>query len=488
MSSDTLNFDDIQGDILVGLPKRVQQYIIFQIGNNVAGFKQGLTQLLPLITTTTQAMRNRAAIAANKKAAQEQGKTPELLRMSGVNIAFSHAGLAALKVNDNIRDDLFTNGQQDDAQALGDPGAFSGFPIRHFTPSWDAAFRNKTHGMIIVAGDSNETVAETRQRVEQCFNVGGFNATISEVITLGGHVRPGDQRGHEHFGFMDGISQPAVKGVDTSPNPGQDTISQGVILCKRDGDNTSLFRPSWAKDGSFLVLRYYRQLVPEFNTFLEKNPIREGNLTQKQGSELLGARLMGRWKSGAPVDLAPFQDDPDLAEDPTRNNNFNYTAQNDNRGANCPLAAHSRKGNPRHDLRDMPIPIPLEPHRIIRRGIPFGPELSSEETVSGMTSQERGLIFVCYQSNLSDGFAFIQKTWANQPLFPPKGLFPPVPRPGYDPIIGQVNNAESARSIEGADPLAPTGSLSLPMEWVVPRGGEYYFSPSLPALRSTFAA
>ncbi len=97
---------------------------------------------------------------------------------------------------------------------------------------------------------------------------------------------------------MDGISQPAVQGVDTSPNPGQDTVHQGVILLKRDNDNTSLLRPSWAKDGSFLVLRYLFQLVPEFNTFLQNNPIKESSLTPEQGSELLGARLMGRWKSG----------------------------------------------------------------------------------------------------------------------------------------------------------------------------------------------
>lgn len=108
------------------------------------------------------------------------------------------------------------------------------------------------------------------------------------------------------FGFMDGISQPAVKGVDTSPNPGQDTVDQGVILCQREGDNTSRFRPSWAKDGSFLVLRYYRQLVPEFNIFLKTNPILERGLTPEQGSDLLGARLMGRWKSGAIISTSTF--------------------------------------------------------------------------------------------------------------------------------------------------------------------------------------
>ena len=105
------------------------------------------------------------------------------------------------------------------------------------------------------------------------------------------------------FGFLDGISQPAVQGVDTNPYPGQETVRQGIILLGRDGDAPILngqpvTRPSWALDGSFLVFRYLFQLVPEFNTFLEQNPITSTGLSREEGSKLLGARLMGRWKSG----------------------------------------------------------------------------------------------------------------------------------------------------------------------------------------------
>ncbi len=99
------------------------------------------------------------------------------------------------------------------------------------------------------------------------------------------------------FGFLDGISQPAVAGIDTAPNPGQETVPQGIILIGRDNDPVTT-RPSFALDGSLLAFRYLPQLVPEFNTFLTKNPIIFPGLAPDKGSELLGARLVGRWKSG----------------------------------------------------------------------------------------------------------------------------------------------------------------------------------------------
>ena len=101
------------------------------------------------------------------------------------------------------------------------------------------------------------------------------------------------------FGFLDGISQPAVDGVDTSPNPGQETVPQGIILLGRDKDTTSVpnvTRPSWALDGSFLSFRHLSQLVPEFDAFQKQNPI--PGVPPEIASDLLGARLVGRWKSG----------------------------------------------------------------------------------------------------------------------------------------------------------------------------------------------
>ena len=100
---------------------------------------------------------------------------------------------------------------------------------------------------------------------------------------------------------MDGISQPAIDVDDKSvtPLPGQGKIRQGIALLGRDGDEKGANgRPSWTLDGSFLAFRYLPQLVPEFDDFLKKNPLPIAGLTAEQGSELLGARFVGRWKSG----------------------------------------------------------------------------------------------------------------------------------------------------------------------------------------------
>lgn len=80
-------------------------------------------------------------------------------------------------------------------------------------------------------------------------------------------------------------------------------------------------------DGSFLVFRKLQQLVPEFKSYLSQNAIQNATstLSKAEGAELLGARMIGRWPSGAPVDLSPLADNPALGADPQRNNNFDYT-------------------------------------------------------------------------------------------------------------------------------------------------------------------
>ena len=121
---------------------------------------------------------------------------------------------------------------------------------------------------------------------------------------------------------MDGISNPVVNGFDTVINPGPKTVDPGVVVTGHTGDPQLATRAPWAVDGSFLAFRWLFQQVPEFNDFLKKNPLsKDGNgkvLTPEEGSELLGARMVGRWKSGAPIDITPFKDDPALGTDPTR--------------------------------------------------------------------------------------------------------------------------------------------------------------------------
>ena len=282
----------------MGLPKKTQTYLFFQIESaRVHDFRVRLGKLLPLITTAAQVTEDLKKIASHKKKAAEDKTTPSLLEMSGVNIVFSHKGLLELGIKEEIGDSAFDKGMFADAEFLGDKGITD---ANKFNPDWVPAFKGVIHGMILVSGECHATVAKKLKEIEGIFSVGAHDATIHEVIRIVGDVRPGKEAGHEHFGFSDGISQPAISGVDTKPNPGQETVRQGIILLGREGDapDVGTTRPPWALDGSFLAFRYLFQLVPEFNTFLEKNPIPITGLSPAEGSELLGARLMGRWKSG----------------------------------------------------------------------------------------------------------------------------------------------------------------------------------------------
>ena len=252
-------------------------------------------------------------------------------------------------------------------------------------------------------------------------------------------------------------------------------------------------RPSWALDGSFFVFRYLKQLVPEFNNFLEANALEVPNPIlpgDPSGADLLGARLVGRWKSGAPIDLTPLRDNPAMGANDAQINAFRF---NPSSQANCPFAAHIRKTNPRADLDAFGG---TEAHRVLRRGIQFGPEVTPEEAAAKKSSTdpalERGLLFACYQSNIVNGFQFLQKAWANNSKFPPgkDKLTPPVPTPGMDAIIGQLPQSPTTplpvRELVGSNPAAQTKVLTLHQEWVISKGGEYFFSPSISALRDVF--
>lgn len=134
---------------------------------------------------------------------------------------------------------------------------------------------------------------------------------------------------------------------------------------------------------------------------------------------------------GAPVDLAPTADDPVLGADPLRNNNFRYQGEI-NSQTRCPFAAHVRKTNPRANLEDLEPSAPTTNNRIIRRGCQFGPEVTEKEKLEGKTLHDRGLIFACYQSNIENGFQFLQhSTWS---------FFAIVPWParGAKPIFNEL--------------------------------------------------
>jgi deferrochelatase/peroxidase EfeB len=97
------------------------------------------------------------------------------------------------------------------------------------------------------------------------------------------------------------------------------------------------------------------------------------------------------------VCLTPWKDDPSLAEC----NDFDFKP-NDTQ-EKCPFAAHIRKARPRSDLGDK------YSSSLMRRGIPYGEEVTKEEHDQQTTKKERGMIFVCYQSNIANGFRRVQE-------------------------------------------------------------------------------
>jgi deferrochelatase/peroxidase EfeB len=150
-------------------------------------------------------------------------------------------------------------------------------------------------------------------------------------------AQPGDLN---PLGYKDSIGQHAIEGCGVEPLPGQGRpIKAGEFILGYPGEaGVPLPAPRpdvLGRNGTFVGLRKYQSQVGRFNRFLREHARTE------QARELLAAKLVGRWRSGVPLTLAPIQDDPALGADPLRNNNFTYAADRD--GRQVPLGSHMRR-------------------------------------------------------------------------------------------------------------------------------------------------
>jgi hypothetical protein len=175
---------------------------------------------------------------------------------------------------------------------------------------------------------------------------------------------------------------------------------------------------------------------------------------------------MGRWRSGCPVDLSPDKDDPAIAADPHRRNNFTYAG--DDQGLRCPLGAHLRRSNPR--ATPLKRATAVRRHRLIRRGVEYGPHL--QDGALEDDGVDRGLINLFIQADIERQFEFVQKEWMKGGEF--IGLDPNE----EDPINGGGG--------EGSQMLVPGAKrpflFDLPT-FVTVKGGEYLFVPGLNSLK-----
>jgi hypothetical protein len=111
---------------------------------------------------------------------------------------YSQLNFLQIGVNDAdlTRDANFAAGQKKDAESLGDKGTGTG-PT--YVPDWEKPFLQDIHGLILVSGDSQESVKKALDGAKKTFGVGTPTPSIKEVTTIVGKVRPGNLSAHEQL-------------------------------------------------------------------------------------------------------------------------------------------------------------------------------------------------------------------------------------------------------------------------------------------------
>jgi deferrochelatase/peroxidase EfeB len=265
----------------------------------------------------------------------------------------------------------------------------------------------------------------------------------------------------EHFGYRDRLSQPVIAGTGVEPTPGSGTaIKAGEFFLgypDEQGPPTELPQPEiLSRNSSYLAYLRMEEHVGAFRAFLRQH----GETGEEQ--ELIAAKLMGRWRSGAPLVLAPEKDDSQLGADPQRTNDFSY-ANMDPHGYACPLGAHIRRMNPRDTAMNM------QRRKMIRRGGTYGPPLPEGAPEDG---KERGIAAFIGCASLIRQFEFAMNVWANDPNFHELGN-------QRDPIFGTQDG-----TFDMTIPKRPIRKkiTGLPAFTTI-RGGAYFFLPGIKALR-----
>ncbi|HLO94719.1 MAG TPA: hypothetical protein VK195_10395, partial [Burkholderiaceae bacterium] len=293
---------------------------------------------------------------------------------------------------------------------------------------------------------------------------------------------PEGRRVVEHFGFVDGLSQPRFV-ASPAPRP-RDELALGELLLghanDRGDEDSSLADDPVLADGSFLVIRKLRQFPERLERRLEAEVRRLAEQGIRISVAEIKAAMMGRKPSGEPL-VPPDGPGP---------NDFDYRA--DPQGLQCPLASHIRRANPREGAPNPHCAGGREPvPRLLRRGMSYGPDLSAEELAGTAPARERGLVFMACNASIAEQFEVVQR-WISG------GNATGLGSAQSDPLLGvpSLGDRRSFRFVreqpdgrlevirifldEEIDPQRP---VLLPQPFVQLEWGLYAFLPSLAALR-----
>jgi Dyp-type peroxidase family len=506
----------IQGNILtgygrLGFPKA--RFLLFHIGDPAAG-RAFVETLRPRVTTALRWKSTRNDVPV--------GKVVVTRPAVAINIAFTFRGLLALGVPTRTlrgMPDDFIDGMLARAAVLGDD-VLDNTPD-HWDPVWQPD-RPSVHILVTLnaqAGLDGEPVPELATVTDDlCALAAQLSTDTPGAVTLlAGHRGPaqkwqelsaimqgGQATPFEHFGFMDAIGDPIFSGQYPGGEEKDRAIGQGAV----DGMGnwrplaTGEFLLGWpdeaqeiagaamplefSRNGSFFSYRKLHQHVEAFRAWVDETATHLaaswGIPNPEDARETLMAKMAGRWRDGVPLIAAP-----DIASWHAFNARFTdpneraralveFRYQDDPQGIRCPVTAHMRRANTRDMLDPRATAAPKERmgsalnnrRRILRRGLPYGAADSSDG--------EHGIVMLAHCASLSRQFEFVQQQWMNYGLdF----------NAGNDscPLVG--NHGPGARFVIAADPAgghAPFVAAGLP-QFVSTRGGDYFFAPSMTALR-----
>ena len=326
----------IQGDILPGLLKKDELLLFFTIDSPVdfVAFLKGLP-----LTSMQTVLDQRDEVAQRRS----QGITA-LIPAPGLNVAFTFNGLTALGVGGlsgapGLAE--FQAGMAARQAVLNDPDP---------THWRSVGPQHPADGVFVLTGATRAEIDDTIALHLAPAEDNGWTVVREEA----GTARPDPVHGHEHFGYADGVSQPGVRGttpdgeivtpsVDRDDRPdqgnlGQDLLWPGEFVFGYPGQDSQLADPApdftragalvappvpFMENGAFMVFRRLAQKVPEFDASV-RALAKSTSGPDRTSADLLGAQLVGRWKSGAPVELSPVKDDLSLAEGTPRENDFEF--------------------------------------------------------------------------------------------------------------------------------------------------------------------
>lgn len=439
---------NLQGNILKGHGRDHTVHVFLSFRGTTENIRAGLGDFA----------RNRVTSAAVQRDETDQFKKYDIPGGLFCNAFLTRSGYEKLGIDDGtvaqFDDPFFQEGMRATIAEVDDP-----------PPSdWESGYHGSAiDAMLLLADDDLQFLLREARKI-----INGLS-TFADILQIerGKALRNADREGIEHFGYVDGRSQPiyfstdmAAEGPIANWDPSE-PLKRVLIedFAAMDGDSF----------GSYFVFRKLEQNVRDFK--VAEQQLADALHLTGADRERAGAMAVGRFEDGTPLVLSQtdgFQ--------PAKANDFQYDLDED--GAKCPFQAHIRKTNPRGDVRRKLVPngddeILERSRRITRRGITYGERPKApgqEQALTELPSGEVGLLFMCFQSSIERQFVFMQKDWANSARFILAGT-------GGDPLIGQPPAHSQSwcpryGDLAGAVPFSFGGFVKM-------KGGEYFFAPSM---------